>query len=75
MKLISVNMLVILLAIFAIMYIYPNFIFANNPYLEGAKVDYNYLILISFVSAIGIYLAKKAIAKDDALVRSADRLR
>ena len=75
MKLISVNMLVILVAIFTIMYIYPNFVFANNPYLAGAKVDYNYVILISFISAIGIYLAKKAIAKDDALIRSADRLR
>ena len=76
MKLISFNMLVILVAIFTIMYIYPNFIFPNYPKLAGVeKVDYNYLILISFVSAIGIYLAKKAIAKDDALIRSADRLR
>ena len=75
MLLISVNMLVVLVAIFTIMYIYPNFVFANNPYLAGAKVDYNYVILISFISAIGIYLAKKAIARDDALIRSADRLR
>jgi len=75
MQLISVNMLVILVAIFTIMYIYPNFVFPKNPNLAGAKVEYNYTILISFVSAIGIYLAKKAIAKDEALVRSTERLR
>jgi len=74
-KLISINMLVILIAICAIMYIYPNFIFPKNIQLAGAKIDYSPYIIISFVSAIGLYLAKKAIAKDDAMIRSADRLR
>ena len=74
-KLISINMLVILIAICAIMYIYPNFIFQKNIQLTGAKTDYSPYIIISFVSAIGLYLAKKAIAKDDAMIRSADRLR
>ena len=74
-KLISVNMLVILAAMFTIMYVYPNFIFPKNPYLAGGKLEYNYVILICFVSALGIFLAKKAISKDEALVRSADRLR
>jgi hypothetical protein len=74
-KLISLNMLVILVAICAIMYIYPNFIFTHNINLNGAIIDFNYIILISFVSAIGLFLAKKAIAKDEALIRSADRLR
>jgi len=57
------------------MYIYPKFIFEKNINLAGAIVEYNYTILIIFVSAIGFYLAKKAIAKDEALIRSADRLR
>ena len=74
-KLISVNMLVILVAICTIMYIYPNFIFPKNVDLVGAKLDYNPFIIISFVSAIGLFLAKKAIVKDEALIRSADRLR
>jgi len=74
-KLTSMNMLVVLLAIFSIMYFYPNFIFGRNANLNGAIIDYNYIILISFISAIGLFLAKKAIAKDEAMVRSADRLR
>ena len=74
-KLISVNMLVVLVAIFTIMYIYPNFIFPKNINLTNTHLEYNYVIIISFVSAIGLYLAKKAIMKDEAMVRSADRLR
>jgi len=74
-NLVSINMLVILFAMFSIMYIYPKFIFEKNINLAGAIVEYNYTILIIFVSAIGFYLAKKAIAKDEALIRSADRLR
>jgi cation transport ATPase len=74
-RLISVNMLVVLVAIFAIVYIYPNFIFSKNINLAGAELKYNYVIIISFISAVGLYLAKKAIMKDEAMIRSADRLR
>jgi hypothetical protein len=74
-KLLSVNMLVILVAIFTITFIYPSLIFTKNMYLAGAKLDFNYVIIISFVSALGLYLAKRAIAKDEAMVRSAERLR
>jgi hypothetical protein len=74
-KLTSLNMLVILVAICAIMYIYPNVVFPKNPNLANAVVNYNYTILISFISAIGLFLAKKAIAKDEALIRSTERLR
>jgi len=75
MKLVSVNMLLVLLTICSIMYLYPNILFPKNIHLSGAKVDFNYTILVCFVSAIGLYLAKKAIAKDEATIRSADRLR
>ena len=75
MKLVTLNMIVILIAICTIMYVYPNFVFAKNIYLNGATVKFSYTILISFVSAIGLFLAKKAIAKDEAMIRSADRLR
>jgi hypothetical protein len=74
-KLISLNMVVILVAICAIMYIYPNLVFTRNINLNGAIVKFNYAIIISFVSAIGLFLSKKAIAKDEAMIRNADRLR
>jgi hypothetical protein len=74
-QLISLNMVVVLLAIFSIMYIYPKFVFPKNINLAGAIIDYNYTILISFVSAVSLYFAKKAVLKDEALVRSMDRLR
>jgi cation transport ATPase len=74
-KLISINMLVILAAIFTIIYVYPNFMFPKNMNLTDTRLEYNYVIVISFISAIGLYLAKKAITKDEAMIRSADRLR
>jgi magnesium-transporting ATPase (P-type) len=74
-KLISINMLVILLAIFTILYIYPNFVFPKNPNFYDATLKYEYTFLICFIPPAGLYLAKKAIARDEALVRSADRLR
>jgi hypothetical protein len=75
MKLVSLNMVLILLAICSIMYFYPKFIFPKHLTLDGVVIKYNYMIIISFVSAVGLYLAKKAIAKDEAMIRSADRLR
>lgn len=74
-KLISVNMLVILAAIFTILYIYPNFVFPNNPNFYDATLKYDYIFLICFIPPLGLYLAKRAIARDEALIRSADRLR
>jgi cytochrome bd-type quinol oxidase subunit 2 len=74
-KLISINMLIILATIVTIVYVYPNFIFPKNINLADAKLEYNYIIIISFVSAVGLYFAKKAIMKDEAMIRSADRLR
>jgi len=74
-KLISLNMLIILLAIIAITYIYPNLIFLKHPSLAETKIEYNVAISACFVSAIGLFLSKKAVMKDEALVRSANRLR
>jgi hypothetical protein len=74
-QLISLNMMVILVTIFTILYVYPHFVFPKSQDLVGAEVKYNPVIIISLVSAIGIYFAKKAIAKDEAMVRSAERLR
>ena len=74
-KLISLNMLLILLAIFTILYIYPNFVFPKNPNFYDATLRYDYTFLICFIPPVGLYLAKRAVARDEALIRSADRLR
>jgi len=80
-KFISVNMLVILITICTMVYVYPSFIFVRqeaytvNISSVNAVLEYNYVIIISFVSAVGLYLAKKAIMKDESMIRSADRLR
>jgi hypothetical protein len=74
-KLISFNMLLVLVAICTIMYVYPNLVFTKNINFVDTTLGYNYAILISFVSAIGLYFAKKAILKDEALLKSAERLR
>jgi len=74
-KLISINMFAILLAIFSIVYLYPNIIYSKNVNLANTKIEYNYVIIIIFVAAVGLYLAKKAIMKDEAMIKSADRLR
>jgi len=74
-RLISLNMLVVLITIFTISYIYPNFVFNRNVNLIETKLDFNYMIIFIFFSPIGLYVAKKAIAKDEAMVKNADRLR
>jgi hypothetical protein len=74
MKLISLNLLVLLATMCVILFVYPK-IYENNINLANTTLEYNYFIIISFVSAIGLFLAKKAIMKDEALIKSADRLR
>jgi hypothetical protein len=74
-QIISLNMLVMLLAIFTILYIYPNFVFSKNPNFYDAALKYDYVFFVCFIPPMGLYLAKKAIARDEAMVRSADRLR
>jgi len=75
MRLISLNMLLMLVAIFTILYAYPNFVFPKNPNFYNATLQYDYAFLICFIPPVGLYLAKRAIARDEAMVRSADRLR
>jgi len=74
-KLISLNMLVILLAIFTILYIYPKFVFSKNSNFYNTTLKWDYLFLICFVIPLGLYLSKKAIHNDEALLRRAERLR
>lgn len=74
-RIINFNMLVILGALFSMFYIYPKLIFPMHAILAGTVLDFNFMILISLVTALGLYLAKRAILKDEALVRSTERLR
>lgn len=74
-RIINFNMLVILGALFSIFYIYPKLIFPKNAILAGTVLDFNFVILISLITAAGLYLAKRAILKDEAIVKSTERLR
>ena len=72
----GVNMLVMLAALVAMLYIYPNFIFEKRQFVTNASVlEFNHLILISLVPAVSLYLANMFIKKDEKKVRAADRLR
>jgi cytochrome bd-type quinol oxidase subunit 2 len=74
-RLINVNMIVILAALFCMLIVYPKWIFPSNEFLKGTVLNFNFVLLISLFVAVGLYLAKKAILKDEALVRSTERLR
>lgn len=74
-RIINFNMLVILGALFSMFYIYPKLIFPKNADLAGTVLDFNFFILISLITAAGLYMAKKSILKDEALVKSTERLR
>ncbi|HNY63737.1 MAG TPA: DUF4293 domain-containing protein [Bacteroidales bacterium] len=74
-RLINFNMLVILATLLTMLYIYPKFVFSKISELNNTVLDYNYVILIIALTAMGFYMAKKAILKDEALVRSSERLR
>ena len=75
--LISVNMLVILFAIITILYVYPKFVFPRiaNPNFYYAILRWDFTFLICFIPPLGLYFAKKSIHNDEAMLRSADRLR
>jgi len=75
MQAISVNMLLVLITILTITYIYPELLFSEIKELQDNTLKYNLSILIFGIPVICLILAKKAIAKDEALLKSADRLR
>ncbi len=72
----GINMLVMLAALVAMLYIYPNFIFPK--YLEGFNADFVHFspwVCLSLVPAVCLFFANKAIKRDEKKVRAADRLR
>ncbi len=74
-QVVSVNMIAILIVICLMTYIYPEFIFTNHTELHEADLRYLPTTFIIFIPALCLFFAKKLIAKDEALVNSADRLR
>ena len=73
---ISINMIVYLVALMLILWLCPDVIFATRGVDFEFTFAYKALILILIcVEAVCLYLANKFIKKDEALVRSADRLR
>lgn len=74
-RMININMIVILGALFTMFYIYPKMVFTKYQILENTFLDFNTAILITLFTAAGFYLAKRAILKDEALVKSTERLR
>lgn len=74
-RLINFNMLIVLATLLTMLYIYPKFVFTKIQDLNNTVLEYNYVILIIALTAMGFYMAKKAILKDEALVRSSERLR
>lgn len=74
-RLINFNMLIVLATLLTMLYIYPKFVFTKIQDLNNTVLEYNYVILIIALTAMGLYMAKKAIIKDEALVGSSERLR
>jgi cation transport ATPase len=74
-RMININMIIILGALFSMFYIYPKMVFSKYQILADSVLDFNTVILITLFTAVGLYLAKRAILKDEALVKSTERLR
>ncbi|MDL2308613.1 DUF4293 domain-containing protein [Bacteroidales bacterium OttesenSCG-928-B11] len=72
-----VNMLIFLFVIALALFIYPDIIFVKKGLLvDGEELSYNFWILIPLcITALCLFLANKAIKKDEKMVRAADRLR
>lgn len=72
----GINMLVMLAALVVMLYIYPNLVFEKADWFEnGMVVNFNYWTLMSLIPAVALFLANRAIKKDEKRVRAADRLR
>lgn len=81
MRIVSMTMIVFLITLLLMLWVCPDIIFkkhfaSKGVFETGANAfQFNYWILIFVVQALGLFLANRFIKKDEALVRSADRLR
>ncbi|MCQ2263199.1 MAG: DUF4293 domain-containing protein [Bacteroidales bacterium] len=71
----SINMLVMLIALAVMLFVYPDLVFAKQASMAGMEMAFNYWIMVSFLAAVALFFANRAIKSDEKKVRAADRLR
>lgn len=79
-QIISINMIVYLVALLLVLWICPDVIFKKYFAIISTNYEYEFahkilFVILIAVEAVSLYLANRYIKKDEALVRSADRLR
>ena len=79
-QIISITMIVYLVTLMLMLWICPDVIFKKYFISRGMDFEFTFaykivLLILICVEAICLYLANRFIKKDEALVRSADRLR
>ena len=71
-----INMLIMLVALAVMLFVYPDLVFAKQSwYGAGMDISFNNWIMVSFLAAVALFFATRAIASDEKKVRAADRLR
>lgn len=71
-----INMLIMLVALAVMLFVYPDLVFAKQSwYGAGMDISFNNWIMVSFMAAVALFFATRAIASDEKKVRAADRLR
>jgi hypothetical protein len=76
-QIVYINMIVFLIAILIMIYVYPDIIFVRRGLMNPDDYfNFNYWILACMIpAALCLYLANRAIKKDEEKVKAADRLR
>ena len=75
-KINNFNMIILFVVLVLMLYIFPDVLFAREGYiLNPEEFKFNYWIMMGVLPPFFIFLANRAIKKDEKLVRSADRLR
>ena len=75
-KINNFNMIILFVVLVLMLYIFPDVLFFFVCYiLKPEEFNFNYWIMMGVLPPFFIFLANRAIKKDEKLVRSADRLR
>ena len=75
-KINNFNMILLFVGLVLMLYVFPDVVFSREDYLSNPEeFNFNYWIMIGVLPPFFIFLANRAIKKDENMVRSADRLR
>jgi len=75
-KINNFNMILLFVVLVLMLYVFPDVLFSREGYiLNPEEFKFNYWIMMGVLPPFFIFLANRAIKKDENLVRSADRLR